>query len=1145
MSRFYFRTRGPQPAARLLWACLLLAALPAFAQPVLVRDVHPVPPYPGKDAYVTLNGTLYFAATTPAHGTELFRSDPQVKTVSLVKDINPGPKSSSPGELMSFGNAFLFTAADGVYRSDGTEAGTVRLKASGSWPYSLVNADGTAFFLIDAGSKVQLWKSNGTAAGTTLVKEVGAASSQFAPSRLVALGKIVFLPGYEAAHGIELWKSDGTAAGTILVKDIYPGGPTDPDAPEGNSSEPGSLTAFDGALYFSANDGVRGRELWKSDGTAAGTTLVKDLAAPEGEGGFGDGNALPSQFTVAGDALFFAITPTPDGAEVYKTDGTAAGTVRVAAHNPPRPGPPGSSVFGMTAVGKAVYYGVSIDSPAFGTSVGLYKADGTVAGSVRVYDFSGAAGASGGFVDESILGNFTDVNGVLYFTANDGLTGSEVWKTDGTAAGTVYLPEVAPGLDNSNPTRLVNLNGVLFFDASADPQALRQWKFDPGQPFTLALRINAGGGAGYIEQEPSFPNPLVPALYQYFAPDAYFSGGNVTNPKPGAPASVFEARRWGAFNYNIPVTNGTYDVNLRSIEPYWGVTVPGGKGSRRFNVDVEGSRKVTEFDIFHVAGGALVPVWQSFRVTVTDGVLNLDFTRGSADNAILSALEVLPTVAANRSPVITPIGDTTIILGSTLAFTAQATDPDGDVLSFALNGGFDPDDAVVDPQTGAIAFAPTEVGTYPLAVVVTDNGYGLGEAVELFTVTVVPEPKAFRVNAGGNGYSTPDGRRFGGDAYFAGGTVSLATGLNIGGTGDDFLYQTGRHGAFAYNFPTGNGSYDVVLHFAETYWGNVVPGADGSRQFHVDLEGQRKLTDYDIFARAGGALKATQETFRVNVSDGTLHINFLKGPADNPAIKAIEVLPAGSGMTINAGGEALTTAGGKRFSADSYYAAGRATTLFFGEIDNTDDDYLYLGGRVGTAFSYGLPSGNGTFDVTLHFAETYWGSQVAGGAGSRQFHVDLEGQRKLTDYDIFAKAGGAMRATQETFRATVADGVLNVNFTRGSADLPLVSAIAVTPVTSPARAAAEDVPGVAGAEPVRLYPNPVRDRLTVTLPFPAARVTGSAVVSAAGRELRRDGHRVKGEYELEIPVADLDAGLYLLRLESEGGRRVLRFVKGK
>jgi hypothetical protein len=339
----------------------------------------------------------------------------------------------------------------------------------------------------------------------------------------------------------------------------------------------------------------------------------------------------------------------------------------------------------------------------------------------------------------------------------------------------------------------------------------------------------------------------------------------------------------------------------------------------------------------------------------------------------------------------------------------------------------------------------------------------------------------------------------------------------------------------------GDGNYDVVLHFAETYWGNLVPGGVGSRQFHVDLEGTRRLTEYDIFARAGGALKVVQETFRVAVSDGTLNIRFLKGAADNPAIKAIEVLPAGSGLMINAGGEALTTADGKRFAADSYYAAGRVSTLLFGDIDNTDDDALYVTGRVGTSFSYGLPSGNGTFDVTLHFAETYWGNQAAGGVGSRQFHVDLEGVRRLTNYDIFAEAGGALRATAKTFRVRVSDGILNLLFARGSADLPLVSAIEVTPATVSARTGSSQAPG----ETIHLYPNPARTTLTVMLPFPTVQVTATSVVTASGQALLHAGHRVKGEYELEIPVGHLDAGLYLLQLQLATGRQVLRFVKGE
>jgi ELWxxDGT repeat protein len=791
-------------------------------------------------------------------------------------------------------------------------------------------------------------------------------------------------------------------------------------------------------------------------------------------------------------------------------------------------------------VGNTVYYGESTYSPSFGTSVGLYKSDGTVAGTSIVYDFSGGATNSDGFVDESVLGNFTPINGTLYFTANNGLTGSEVWKSDG--AGTVYLPEVAPGPADSNPTRLVDLNGVLFFNAGRDPQVTPQWKYDTRVPFTPTLRINAGGPEVYAEVEPEFPNPLVPNLYYYFAPDKYFSGGNVTNPKPGDPAarSVYDARRWGAFGYNIPVAKGTYQVVLHFTEPYWGVRVPGGAGSRKFNVDLEGSRKLTEYDVFAKAGGAEVPIRETYAVAVTDGTLNIAFSRGSADNAIVSALEVLPTIAVNRAPVIAAIGNKTGNVDEPLAFTVEAADPDGDALQYELQGG--PEGAVIDPGTGAFAFVPTQVGTFTCTVKVTDNGYPAASAEQSFTLTVKPAIRAVRVNAGGKGFTTADARTFAADAYFSGGTVSRTTPLGIGGTADDSLYQTGRHGAsFSYNIPVGDGSYDVVLHFAETYWGNLVPGGVGSRRFHVDLEGTRRLIEYDIFAKAGGALKAVQETFRVTVRDGTLNIHFRKGAADNAAVKAIEVLPAGSGLTINAGGEALTTAGGKKFSADSYYDAGRTSALFFGDIDNTDDDALYVSGRVGSSFAYGLPSGNGTFDVTLHFAETYWGNQVAGGVGSRRFHVDLEGVRRLTNYDIFAEAGGALRATTETFRVTVTDGILNLGFVRGSADLPLVSAIEVTPATVAARTAT----GEAGGETIRLYPNPARATLTVTLPFPAARVTGSTVATAAGRELLRDGHRPKGEYELEIPVGHLDAGLYLLRIQSATGRQVLRFVKGK
>ncbi len=421
---------------------------------------------------------------------------------------------------------------------------------------------------------------------------------------------------------------------------------------------------------------------------------------------------------------------------------------------------------------------------------------------------------------------------------------------------------------------------------------------------------------------------------------------------------------------------------------------------------------------------------------------------------------------------------------------------------------------------------------------------------DYWLVKLGPDPAPagqLRINAGGGAFTAIDQRKFRADAYFQGGTVSTPVSNAIAGTGDDFLYQTGRHGAsFAYNLPTGNGTFDVVLHFAETYWGNTAPGGVGSRRFHVNMEGVRKLTDYDVFAKAGGALRVRQETFRVRVTDGMLNVAFLKGAADNPAVKAIEVLPAGNAHFLNAGGGVFTGADGKTFSPDAYFANGSVSAIPGGNILNTTNDALYHNARFGAAFSYGIPAANGTYDVVLHFAETYFGARAGGGAGSRRFNVDVEGTRRLTNYDIFAKAGGAMRAVRETLRATVTDGVLNLLFSRGSADNPAVSAIELVPVAVPAREATveaglrQDGPQAGRLHP---YPNPVTDVLTVGLPFPATEVTGTWVTDAKGVVRLRNAHEVSGENQVRVGTASLPKGLYVLRLAAGGGQRTVKFVR--
>jgi len=105
-----------------------------------------------------------------------------------------------------------------------------------------------------------------------LVKDINPSggTTPASPSLLTNVNGTLFFRAYDDVHGYELWKTDGTAMGTVLVKDINPGIA---------DSSPYGLTNINGKLYFGANDGVNGEEIWKSDGTPAGTVLVKDIRA--------------------------------------------------------------------------------------------------------------------------------------------------------------------------------------------------------------------------------------------------------------------------------------------------------------------------------------------------------------------------------------------------------------------------------------------------------------------------------------------------------------------------------------------------------------------------------------------------------------------------------------------------------------------------------------------------------------------------------------------------------------------------------------------------------------------------------------------------------------------------------------------------
>ncbi|MFO0845224.1 MAG: ELWxxDGT repeat protein, partial [Gemmataceae bacterium] len=315
--------------------------------------------------------------------------------------------------------------------------------AGNSFPLQLVVSGSTTYFWADDGTHGnQVWKTDGTTAGTSMVTDI------HNPYRFTDVNGLLFFTANDGTHGTELWKSDGTAAGTSMVKDIFPG------SSYPNSSNPRGLTNVNGTLFFTANDG-HGYELWKSDGTAAGTVMVADINPNNSN----PGSAGPDHLTNVNGELFFTADDGVHGYELWKSDGTVAGTVLVKDVYPGSRWVNGwygqyyvvnsSGPSNLTNVNGTLYF-----SAYDGQGNELWKSDGTAAGTSMVKDiYPGYFGGSV-YPNSSNPTQLTNVNGTLYFSANDGTTGEELWKSDGTAAGTIPVADINPGSGASSPQKL-------------------------------------------------------------------------------------------------------------------------------------------------------------------------------------------------------------------------------------------------------------------------------------------------------------------------------------------------------------------------------------------------------------------------------------------------------------------------------------------------------------------------------------------------------------------------------------------------------------------------------------------------------------------------------------------------------------------
>jgi ELWxxDGT repeat protein len=368
--------------------------------------------------YTLNNSTILFPLTASSgNNSALWKTDGTAAGTMEVKDINPGTSDNIQVPVV-LNNTLYFSASDGtsggeLWRSDGTAAGTFMVKdinpGAGSGYNSNIQpviAGNLLFFLADDGNGSEVWRSDGTPAGTFMVKDIdkvpGTGSGIYYGS-LIAVGNEVFFYADDDVNGLELWKTDGTAAGTVMVKDITPGSASTTFSTSNNKA------GVDSVFYFAANDGVNGEELWISDGTTAGTVMVKDINPGSGGGGIGY-NSMKGY----NRQVFFTANDSINGSELWVSNGTAAGTHMVKDIVP---GADGATISNMSGAGNWLFF---LRKAPITNVQELWKTDGTAGGTVPVYT-------------ESTVNLFTVVNNVIYANVSSPANGRELYTGNANA----------------------------------------------------------------------------------------------------------------------------------------------------------------------------------------------------------------------------------------------------------------------------------------------------------------------------------------------------------------------------------------------------------------------------------------------------------------------------------------------------------------------------------------------------------------------------------------------------------------------------------------------------------------------------------------------------------------------------------------
>ncbi|MDF1799502.1 MAG: hypothetical protein P1V81_10030 [Planctomycetota bacterium] len=437
--------------------------------------------------FVPFGSKLVFEATTTAAGHELWITDGTLAGTTLMVDLNPGSSGSFPEleQAVVLGSHIYFPASDGstgleLWLSDGTSAGTRQVVdlvpgIGPSDPEELTLLGGTVYFCAGWGTSQnrQLIATSGVGK-VRLVKEIYPGLSSKVSWMTELAGKLYFRatggPGFTKYENP--WVSDGTTAGTQLLMDLNPG----------SYGGAGGFTQTPNGVLFHGKTPTYGHELLITDGTPAGTAVMFDVAV-----GSTTGTSGPEELTsVGGRRLYFSADDGVHGREPWVWDPVNGAKLVADVFDDPSYSHPDSDPYGFTGAWLKGKWRVVFAADSDDEGCEPWVTDGTPAGTKLIKNIRN-------FWSDSNPAEFTPFAGKVYFSAEDN-DDRELWVTDGTSGGTVQLANIATATNaDSNPHELIVLGKQLLFAATGDSGETELWVTDGTANGTVRLvDIHAG-----------------------------------------------------------------------------------------------------------------------------------------------------------------------------------------------------------------------------------------------------------------------------------------------------------------------------------------------------------------------------------------------------------------------------------------------------------------------------------------------------------------------------------------------------------------------------------------------------------------------------------------------------------------------------